>query len=120
MGVEVRRIETEVAETGLGQDNRTDVTYELGFATPSGGWVKFVSVPEATVINAEANAAQADQPPTQPADLSPTEPADAGSTIPPAPAAAPAATGDQTGDTGDQQTGETTGETGADTGQATA
>lgn len=90
MGVEVRRVETEVGETGVGVSNRTDVTYEIGFATPSGGWVKFMSVPETTVQLAEANAAAAASGPSTPTNLATGEPADtsapSGEGQPPTPA----------------------------------
>lgn len=46
--VEVRKVETEYGETGVGVSNRTDVTYELG-AEINGAWVKFASVPGNTV-----------------------------------------------------------------------
>ena len=63
MGVEVRRIETEYGETGVGVSNRTDVTYELG-AEIDGAWVKFGSVPGSTVeaLVQRAREAQASQP----------------------------------------------------------
>lgn len=70
MGVEVRRIETAYAETPVGTPDRVEASYELGFATPSGGWVKMASVPEAVVQAAEDNAKAAQQPDTGPADLS--------------------------------------------------
>jgi hypothetical protein len=44
---EVRRVETEVYETGVG-GNRTDVTYEIG-AVIDNRWVRFASVPEGAV-----------------------------------------------------------------------
>jgi hypothetical protein len=80
MALEVRRVETEFGETGLAGGTRIDVTYEVGFETPSGGWVKFSSVPEATVQAAEDNAKAASQPASGPTDLSqadspPVEPA---------------------------------------------
>jgi ribosomal protein L12E/L44/L45/RPP1/RPP2 len=48
MNAEVRRMEYEVGETGVGQANRTDVTWELG-AEIEGAWVRFSSVPGSTV-----------------------------------------------------------------------
>jgi ribosomal protein L12E/L44/L45/RPP1/RPP2 len=48
MNAEVRRMEYEVGETGVGQANRIDVTYELG-AEIEGAWVRFSSVPGSTV-----------------------------------------------------------------------
>jgi ribosomal protein L12E/L44/L45/RPP1/RPP2 len=48
MNAEVRRMEYEVGETGVGQANRTDVTWELG-AEIDGAWVRFSSVPGSTV-----------------------------------------------------------------------
>jgi len=53
MGVEVRKTETEYHETGVGQSNRVDVTYQLG-AEIDGAWVPFVSVPESKVEAAKA------------------------------------------------------------------
>jgi hypothetical protein len=50
--------------------DRVEVTYEIGFATPSGGWVKMASVPEAVVQAAEDNAKAAQQPDQGPTDLS--------------------------------------------------
>jgi hypothetical protein len=44
---EVRRVETEVYETGVG-GNRTDVSYEIGTVI-EGKWVRFASVPQTTV-----------------------------------------------------------------------
>lgn len=41
--VEVRKVETEYGETGIGQSNRVEVAYELG-ATIDGAWVPFTSV----------------------------------------------------------------------------
>lgn len=42
---EVRRVETEVGETGVGVSNRTDVSYELG-AEIDGLWTPFASLAE--------------------------------------------------------------------------
>jgi|SRR5215469_15534804 len=70
MALEVRRVETEFGETGQAGGTRIDVTYEVGFETPSGGWVRVSSVPEATVQAAEDNAKAAKQPDTGPTDLS--------------------------------------------------
>lgn len=56
MGVEVKKVETTYAETGVGQADRTDVTYELG-AEIDGAWVRFASVTESTVEAAKAAAA---------------------------------------------------------------
>lgn len=65
---EVRRVETEYAETGdpaKGQPGmyapRVDVTYEVG-AEVNGAWVKFGSVPGSTVDSLVA-AAQSQAPP---------------------------------------------------------
>lgn len=55
MSVEVRKTETEYHETGVGQENRVDVTYTLG-ATIDGAWVPFFSVPESKVEAAKAAA----------------------------------------------------------------
>lgn len=41
--VQVRKVETEYHETGVGQQSRTDVTYELG-SVIEGKWVAFASV----------------------------------------------------------------------------
>lgn len=78
---EVRRVETDFAETGdpakgtPGQyAPRTDVTYELG-ATVDGAWIKFASVQgstvEALVARAKDSAPPADEGPTM-ADVAPT------------------------------------------------
>lgn len=55
MTVEVKKTETEVYETGVGQPNRVDVTYTLG-ATIDGTFVPFLSVPESKVEAAKAAA----------------------------------------------------------------
>jgi hypothetical protein len=82
---------------GGGTVERVEVTYELGFATPSGGWVRFASVPEAVVQAAEDNAKAAAQPDTGPTDLSqseqPTEPAPADPSAEPEPVPAPSEAG---------------------------
>lgn len=89
MNVEVRKIETTYAETGVGQADRIEATYELGFATPNGGWVKFASVP-AQVVAAADQAAAATKPPEPPAEPEPPgepEPdAGQGAEAPPEPA----------------------------------
>lgn len=54
-GVEVRKVEREVGETGLGVGNRTDVTYELG-AEIEGTWVPFGTVTEGRVSDFAARA----------------------------------------------------------------
>lgn len=41
--VEVRKVETEYHETGVGVSPRTDVSYEVG-AVIEGKWVSFASV----------------------------------------------------------------------------
>lgn len=72
--VEVRAVETEYGETGVGQQNRTETTYELG-ATVNGAWVKFAGVPSSTVdslvARAKENAPPPDEGPTM-ADVTPT------------------------------------------------
>jgi hypothetical protein len=55
---EVRKVETEIVETGVGQQNRIDVTYEIG-ATIDGAWVRFASVPGSTVETLTARARDA-------------------------------------------------------------
>jgi hypothetical protein len=71
---EVRKVETEYGETGIGQANRVDVTYELGFEI-NGAWVKVGSVAGSTVDNLVAQAKDR-QPPAQDgptmADVTPT------------------------------------------------
>lgn len=57
-GVEVRKIETEVGETGVGVENRIDTTYELG-AEIDGAWVPFARVTEATVEHYQQRAKDA-------------------------------------------------------------
>jgi hypothetical protein len=57
MSVEVRRVETEYHETGVGQQPRTDVTYELG-AEVDGAWVAFARVTESVVQRAQEQAKQ--------------------------------------------------------------
>ena len=89
MALEIRKIETVVGETGKDAADSTETTYELGFATVNGGWVKFVSVPEHVVLQADANAkaAQPDAPPPPdplPADPVGSAPVDAPATDPPA------------------------------------
>lgn len=84
--VEVRRVEVQVHETGTGQSDRTDASYELGFVV-DGAWQRITSVPGATV---EATIArERDRRPPEPsgptmADVSPT----------PAPQAAAAESGE--------------------------
>lgn len=72
--VEVRRVETEYGETGVGQANRVDVGFELG-ATINGAWVRFASVAGSTVDALAARAAEQAPPagegPTM-ADVAPT------------------------------------------------
>ena len=65
MGLEIRKIETVHGETPDSSPDTTEVTYELGFTTTNGGWVKFVGVPEHVVVQADENAkaAQPDAPP---------------------------------------------------------
>jgi hypothetical protein len=101
MAVEVRKIETAYAETPVGTPDRVEVTYQLGFTTPSGGWVRMAEVPEAVVQAAEDNAKAAAQPDTGPTDLSqPAEGGEAetfsedaeGNRVPADPAPAPADT----------------------------
>jgi hypothetical protein len=71
---EVRRVEVEYGETGVGQSNRTEVVYELG-AEVNGAWVRFTSVPGSTVDTlgerAAANRPTDPEGPTM-ADVTPT------------------------------------------------
>jgi hypothetical protein len=62
--VEVRKVETTYHETGLGQEPRTDVTYELG-SVIAGKWVPFGSVSESRL---------ASMPDDKPADAEPDAP----------------------------------------------
>lgn len=54
-GVEVRKVEQEYGETGVNQENRTDVEYQLG-AEIDGGWVPFVTVQQGRVEMFQAQA----------------------------------------------------------------
>lgn len=64
MTVSIRKVETEIHETGVGVSNRVDVTYELG-DTVDGVFVPFARVTQAHVdqakARAEAEKASADQ-----------------------------------------------------------
>lgn len=60
--VEVRKVETEYHETGVGQSPRTDVTYQLG-AVLEGKWVTFGSVNESRLAGLPDDApAKGDEP----------------------------------------------------------
>lgn len=48
--MEVRKVETEYHETGVGVSGRTDVTYEVG-AVIEGKWVSFASVSESRLAS---------------------------------------------------------------------
>lgn len=76
MSIEVRKIETTYGETGVGQSDRVDVTYELGLEI-GGAWIRFASVPETTVVQLQA-AAKANAP-AAPASPSPAASSSGGS-----------------------------------------
>lgn len=56
----VRRVETEVHETGVGVTNRTDVTYELG-AEIDGVWCSFATIGQNRVDLLKTAAASAEE-----------------------------------------------------------
>lgn len=86
---EVRKVETEVLETGLSGGTRTDVTYDLG-AVIDGAFVRFGSVPEAIVEAAKARAAEAEQASAASAEAEPAAPAEPASSEPASSEPAPA------------------------------
>jgi len=53
--VEVRQVETEYGETGVGVPNRVEVEYQLG-ADVNGAWVPFASVSESRAEMFQARA----------------------------------------------------------------
>lgn len=55
MSVSIRKVETEVHETGVGVDNRIDVTYELG-GDVDGTFVPFARITQSHVDQAKARA----------------------------------------------------------------
>ena len=65
--VEVRRLEREVHETGVGVGNRTDVVYQLG-AEINGAWVTFGERGEGHVQGLQEAQKASDQASDQPSD----------------------------------------------------
>lgn len=92
--VEVRKVETTIGETGVGQVDRVETSYELG-ETIDGAWVRFASVSQAVVDAAKAATPlePTPAPPTpttpepapDPTPPSPEQPADGGGASEPAP-----------------------------------
>jgi hypothetical protein len=66
-GVEVRTVEVEYGETGVGVSNRTDTEYQLG-AEVDGKWVPFATLGQGRVemfqARADAESAKADEKPS--------------------------------------------------------